>query len=331
MEAAGAKNLRWPGGYWGLPLDTPYQYVDKSFLEDDSDWDSFIKDPAAFLIRKVLPGRYKALEGLSMLSIHSLCSQAPLSLAGAAIPPVKAALQSLVSSAELALSAIGEMTEIASHAKNLGYPIWGNTVAVTSFDEFADCIRGMMPALVDLHDDPKRLNEALTRWADVTIPNYMAQAKAMHAKYGMIPLHCGVDEFMSTDNYNKYYWPHLKRLIMAYIEIGVTPIVLCEGKYSTRMETLSDVPKGKVIYVFEQVDMKRAKDILGNTACIAGGMPTQYLISGSTQRTIDETKRAIDACAPGGGYIMSNSLALDNIDHRLMEAWYETTVTYGRY
>ena len=331
MEAAGAKNLRWPGEYWGLPLNTPYQYVDKSFIEDDADWDRFIKDPTSFLIQKVLPGRYKAFEGLGMLNIHALCSQAPLSLAGAGLPPVAEALRNLVGAAELTVKAIGDMTEIAMRAINLGYPIWGNLAALTPFDEFADCIRGMMPALMDLHDDPERLNEALLRWGDMTIPAYISQAMAMHSQYAMIPLHCGVDEFMSIENYDKYYWPHLKRLIMAFLEIGVTPIVMCEGKYYTRLETLTDVPKGKVIYLFEQVDMKRVKSVLGGVACIAGNMPTQYLISGSTERVVSETKRLIDICAPGGGYIMSNSLALDNADHRLMSAWHETTVSFGKY
>ena len=331
MEAAGAKNLRWPGDYWGLPRNTPYQYVDKSFIEDDADWDRFIDDPTAFLIKKVLPGRYNAFEGLSMLNAHALCSQAPLSLAAAALPPVREALLNLVNAAELTARAIGEMTDIAMRAIDLGYPIWGNLAAISPFDEFADCIRGMMPALMDLHDDPERLNEALIRWGDVTIPSYTGQALAMRSEYAMIPLHCGVDEFMSVENYNEYYWPHLKRLIMAFLEIGVTPIVMCEGKYNTRLETLTDIPVGKVVYLFEQVDMGRAKEVLGRVACIAGNMPTQYLISGTTERVVNETKRLIDACAPGGGYIMSNSLALDNADHRLMEAWYETTVSYGNY
>jgi hypothetical protein len=331
MERAGAKNLRWPGPYWGLPDNTPYQYIDQSFIEDDDDWERFMTDPTAFLIRKVLPGRYEAFEGLGVLDIHGLCAQAPLSLAGAALPPVMTALQNLLESAQLAYKAIGEMTEIAMHVVNMGYPTWSNFVPMSPFDEFADLIRGIMPTMMDMLTDPERLDEAVTRWGDVTIPSYITRAKIMHAKYAMIPLHCGVDEFMSVENYNKYYWPHLKRLLMALIGADITPIVLCEGKYYTRLETLTDVPKGKVVYVFEQTDMKRAKEIVGHVACIAGGFPTQYLISGSTERAVDETKRLIDICAPGGGYIMSNSLALDNIDHKLMEAWYETTVTYGKY
>ena len=34
METIGHKQARWPGEYWNLPDDTPYQYVDKCYLTD---------------------------------------------------------------------------------------------------------------------------------------------------------------------------------------------------------------------------------------------------------------------------------------------------------
>ena len=91
------------------------------------------------------------------------------------------------------------------------------------------------------------------------------------------------------------------------------------------------MPKGKVIYFFEDVDLVKAKEILGGTACIAGGMPTEYLMYGDKQRVIDHTKRMIDLLAPGGGYVMSNSLALDQVKMENMEAWKDTVFSYGKY
>lgn len=332
MERAGAKNLRWPGEYWKLPLNTPYQYVDVSFIEDDADWELFVSDPTAFLLKRVLPGRYKALEGLSLLNVHALCSQAPLGFGGLSIaPPLRQALQSLLEIGDLTAKALGEMTEIAMHAVKLGYPVWGNFCVMSPFDEFCDCIRGIVPSLMDMKTDPERFDLAIERWGDVVIPAAVEQGKMMHAGYCFIPLHCGVDSFMSTADYEAHYWPPLKRLMLAMIENGITPIALCEGSYHSRLEVLTDIPKGKVIYGFEEVDMKRAKDIVGKVACISGNFPTQHLISGSRERVVDETKRMLDICAPGGGYIMANSLALDNADHELVQAWYETTVSYGKY
>ena len=137
------------------------------------------------------------------------------------------------------------------------------------------------------------------RIADMSIDRSVALAKAKGERFVFIPLHAGVDDFMSTDDYEKFYWPGLKRLITAIIDAGMTPYVFCEGKYNSRLEIISDVPKGKVVYMFEQVDMKRAKEIVGKVACIGGNMPTSVLVFGKKEQVIDETRKLIDICAPG--------------------------------
>ncbi len=62
--------------------------------------------------------------------------------------------------------------------------------------------------------------------------------------------------------------------MMALIDLNITPYVFCEGKYNTRLEVISDVPKGKVIYMFEEVDIVQAKKTVGQVACICGNLPT---------------------------------------------------------
>ncbi|MCL2492779.1 MAG: hypothetical protein FWF33_01905 [Clostridiales bacterium] len=330
MEQAGAKNLRWPGPYWDMPLDAPYQYLDECFLQDD-EWDEYLKDPTRFLLRKVLPKKYGAFEGLENLSIYALVAQAPVSLSAAAAPGVKEALENLLKIGETAANAAREKAKISLRAIELGYPVYATAVATSPFDEFADCIRGLMPTLMDLCENPLRLNEAVERWAEISIPAKVGQAEAMHAQYALVPLHCGLDEFMSPENYDKYYWPQLKRMLLALIAKDITPFVLCEGHYDTRLDTISDITPGKVIYLFEKVDMALAKQKLGKTACIAGNLDTSLLISGTVDEVVKATKKLIDTCAPGGGYLMSNSLAIDNARHDLIEAWRETTLAYGVY
>jgi hypothetical protein len=266
-----------------------------------------------------------------MFNAYGFCGVSPLSIADGAMPPAADALETLARAAKMTMGYITGLAELELHAVELGYPTFMSAVALNPFDEFADSIRGLLPTVTDLLTDPQQVEEAVLRWAEVSIPAAIGKAQMMHARYVMIPLHCGIDEFMSPANYAKYYWPPLKRLLNAIIEAGMTPFVLTEGNYNTRLENLLDITPGKVIYSFENVDMKRAKQILGGTACIAGNMPTQALISGSRDRVVELTKRLIDDCAPGGGYIMSNSISLDNADHRLLEAWHETTLTYGKY
>lgn len=328
METAGHTGARWPGEYHNLPANTAYQYIDQEFLEDD-DWDVYLKDPTAFLLNKVLPKKYKAFKGLSMISPILMSNHAVLQLGVLGMPEVKETLLSMIKAGEQVGEYFGKAMGVTMSIINSGYPVFGSAVAQAPFDEFADYIRGLITTCMDIKTDPELVEEAINRWADVTIPNAVTTAKIQHQEYVFIPLHAGVDDFMSVADYNRFYWPTLKRLIETLVANDLTPVVICEGKYHTRLETLTDVPKGKVIYCFEDVDLIRAKKLLGGIACIAGGMKTQYLMSGTPERVTEETKKILDACAPGGGFIMTNTLALDDVDHKLMEAWHEATLKYG--
>lgn len=75
-----------------------------------------------------------------------------------------------------------------------------------------------------------------------------------------MPLHGGTDIMMSNEDYEKFYWPSLYRVMEEIINQGMVPYVFLEGPYNTRLEILKQVPKGKVIYMFEQVDIAKAKD-----------------------------------------------------------------------
>ena len=135
---------------------------------------------------------------------------------------------------------------------------------------------------------------------------------------------------MSAEQYEKIYWKPLKKCMLALIDMGVTPYIYTEGKYNTRLEQLADIPKGKVIYHFETADMARAKKILGGTAAISGNLPMYILEHGTKQQVIDETKKLIDICAPGGGYIFDTNGCIDNAKRENLEAMFETIYTYGQ-
>lgn len=330
MEAAGYTNARWPGSTHNLPTNTPYQYIDKEYLGDD-EYDDYLKDPTAFLMKKMIAKRYKAFEGLQFLDIPAICGQSIYNLGALSAPPIKAALENMIKVGEIVGKHLQYAVAMDMHIIERGYPVFGAAAITQPFDDFADNVRGLIAITMDLIEDPELVKEAVDRWAEVSIPASIANAKRQHAQYAFIPLHCGVDSFMSGENYEKYYWPPLKKLLLALIEAEITPIVMCEGSYHTRLEVLKDVPKGKVMYMFEDVDLKRAKEILGGTACIGGGMPTQLLMKGSTPYQVEEqVKRVLDDCAAGGGFFMTNSLSLDNVEHELMFAWKEALDKYGR-
>ena len=199
------------------------------------------------------------------------------------------------------------------------------------FDAFADSCRGIINTSMDLIRCPEDLERAVNSLTNFTVEKAVKAAAARGAKRIIMPLHMGVDEFMSPTNYEKYYWPNLKRCINTIIKYGMTPIAFCEGHYNSRLEVLCDVPKGKVIYMFENVDIRRVKETVGKVACVAGCVPNALLAYGKPEQVEAETKRQIDILAPDGGFIMNCSAMLDNADQKNMHIWRDVTYQYGEY
>jgi len=235
MDRAGAIYTRYPGQFHNLPDSTAYQYIDHQFLQDE-DFDAFLKDPNWYLFSKLLPQKYANFMGLGMLNPMAMGNATIYSLAPLGLPPVQETLKAMLDTGNMVMENLGKCTVMAQHVVERGFIPFGSAVCMCPFDEYADFIRGIMEACIDCNEEPERLQAAL-EICEQHIPANIANAKMQHAQYLFIPLHCGVDNFMSLENYKKFYWPGLKKVIMAAIEAEMTPVVLCEGKYHTRVLT----------------------------------------------------------------------------------------------
>lgn len=329
LELMNSTNMRYPGPAQNLPVDTPYQYIDACYLEEE-DYGAYLSDPSDYVFRNVFAKTYPAFAPLTAINATGLVNSV-YALAVFSAPPVKEALQKLMETGDIVGKYLGQIGEIGAALEMAGYPTFGSAALLNPFDAFADGVRGIMEAAMDTLTNPDELTAALKHWGNLCIPSAIAQANMAHTKYVFMPLHIGGEMFMSLDNYKEFYWPHLKRCLLAVINAGFTPIVFCEGSYTSRLELLADIPEGKVVYLFEDVDLVKAKKILGKKACIMGGMQTQTLMFGTKEDVVEETKRVLDICAPDGGFIMSNTLALDTAKRENLEIWRETVDKYGKY
>jgi uroporphyrinogen-III decarboxylase len=283
------------------------------------------------LFNKVYSARHKNLKGLEKAVINNVIEFGHFaSLASFADPEVKDALLYLMRGGEEAAKWLKASGEIAELALSLETPLGVISGCTIAYDAFADMLRGYINVPMDLYTIPDKV-QAACEVMDVYSQKAVDGAADMGLEYFFIPLHGGTDELMSDAMYRKYYWPYLYRMIEHIIARGMTPYILTEGNYDTRLEALSEVPKGKIIYMFEKVDIARAKKILGGTACICGNFPTTDLIYSTKEKITEDTKRMLDVCAPGGGFIMNCSIVLDNYKRELLDAWYEATLKYGVY
>ena len=62
-----------------------------------------------------------------------------------------------------------------------------------------------------------------------------------------------------------------------------------------------------------------------------GNLPNSLLVTGSVDQVREHTKKLIDVCGDGGGYIMSAAALIDQARPENVEVWMDTTREYGRY
>lgn len=331
MEALGTNYIKWPGATHDLPLTAPYQILDGTYVKDD-EFIEFAQDPTHFILTKIFPRKHDNLKGFSKLYLRNPIEFAQFSdFAAFNDPEVKAALAAAQKCGEETVKWQQGLGEIAKIILNKGFVVGPAGAQTCPYDMFSDNYRGLIQTTMDVIERPKELDIVLDALTNIAVERTISMGKAAELDYIFIPLHGGVDEFMSPDNYEKYYWKGLKKLMDAIIENDMIPYVFCEGNYDSRLEKLSEMPKGKVIYMFEKVDMKLAKKILGQTACICGNLSSSLMVFGKPEQVADECKKLLDICAPGGGFMMDVSIDLTNANPKNVEAMFETTRKYGKY
>jgi uroporphyrinogen-III decarboxylase len=213
----------------------------------------------------------------------------------------------------------------------MGYPQLTGGMAAVPFDNYSDFLRGTILSLSDLYTNPEYIERFIEEDLEKTLAAIRATKGQDEGTHIFMPLHKGMDGFMSDEHYRKYYWKHLQQIILAIIDSGKVPYIYTEGKYNSRLDCLTEVPPGKVFYHFEDVDMALAKKKLGGIACISGGFPATLLDWGTPEQVREAVKRLIDTCAPGGGFIFATSCGLGNCKRENVVAMFETVKEFGRY
>ncbi len=330
-EALGNTQIKWPGH--GLPPGIPFQFVEGEYMKAD-EYDAFINDPSDFAIRTYMPRIFSALAGLNMLPplMAPIVGYPVASVVGMlTIPPIAAALQALNTAAQEAARWTLAYSEFEAKMNALGFPSYAGTISIAPFDVISDMLRGMRGAMLDMYRQPDKLIAAQEKLLPFLIEATIFNAQLSGNPRVFIPLHRGADGFMSLQQFETFYWPGLKGLLLALVEAGLTPCPLFEGSYTQRLEYLRELPPGKILGLFDRTDLFKAKKIIGDVMCIAGDMPLSLLQTGTPEQIKSYSKNLIDIVGKGGGFIMSSNGVLDEADPKLLKVWCDFTQEYGVY
>ena len=333
-KVLGDRMTKWPG--YGLGPNGSFQFDEHEFMKAE-DYDDFLADPADWAIRVYTPRAFEALEGLATLPPLGMWLYGyynTMNYGTLLAPPVQSAFEAIAKAAQLVVESQQRGAESAKRLAKLGFPpvsLLGCLIEAP-FDFMSDTLRGMRGIMLDIYRRPDKLLAAEEKVLEFQLQHAINFSKATGVKYAGIPLHRGSDAFMSLEQFETFYWPQLKEMMLRLVEEGITPFVLYEGHWEKRLDYLSDLPKGKTIGWFQASDIFEVKKAVGDTMCIVGGMPVSMLTSGPAERVFNYTKRVCEEVGDDGGFIMSTSIGeLQGCDPELIKLWIDTTKEFGVY
>lgn len=307
LETLECRYLAWPGG--GLSPSQSYQFVEKEYVKAE-EYDDLLFDPTGFMLRQFLPRVYGALEPLEQIpALPSIYYTRFLSgTAAFASPQVSGALEALVKAGTEAQQMLAKAKAFTDEMTALGFPSQIGGVAYAPYDYIGDFLRGTRGIMLDMYRVPDKLLEAMEKLIPFILQGAMAPARKSGIPFIFMPMHKGLGGFMSPDQFKTFFWPPLRRVILNLIREGLIPIVFWEGDCTSRLNTIRDIPRGKAIYWFEQTDIFKAKEILGETVCIRGNVPASLLCAGNPQDVEAYCEKLIEKVGKGGGFILDGAI-----------------------
>lgn len=339
LELLDTRHQRWPGGT--LAPDIPYQFVEGEYMKAE-EYDLFLEDPSDFIFRHYLPRIYGSLAPFrevppfrDMIGHMGFATIVGLF----ARPEFVELAQKLAKAAAEQERIRKEGEEFSELMQELGFPsqygggLGGGGVAQAPFDTISDNLRGMRGAMLDMYRCPDKLLAAcdkILEWQIVRAMPAAPDSRGYRRRAGM-PLHRGSDSFMSLEQFEKFYWPGLKKAILTNVALGYISAPFWEGIWDDRLEYLLELPKGRVIFHCENTNIFRAKEILGGHMCIQGGVPPTILQAGSPQDVEEYCRKLIKVVGKGGGFIMGPGSAIDYAKPENIRAMIETAKKYGNY
>ncbi len=330
LEKIDFKLLKWPGHGLADDIET-YQYVEKEYIGAD-EYDAIIKDPSDFWLRHFLPRAAGAFEPFRKLPQLTAFVGIPVFyISYFADPEVQQAYRTLMEAADETMKWMQAVGAVNREALESGLPSLGGGFSGAPFDMIGDMLRGTRAIMMDMYRRPEKLQEAMERLVPIAVDDAVATADATGCPIVMMPLHKGTGGFMSNRQFETFYWPTFKKLLLGMIQEGLVPMPFAEGDYGERLEIIKDLPRGSMIWWFEHMDMARAKEVLGDTACIAGNIPVTALCTSTPDDIEHRCRSLIETCAAGGGYILTGSATMDrgNVDN--LRAVMDAAVRYGQY
>jgi uroporphyrinogen-III decarboxylase len=330
VEKIGHKLHKWPGH--GLPDDASmYQYIEGVYMNPE-EYDDLNANPTDFWMRVFLPRTGTAFEPFKYFPpFNPIMTNSLAWVMTFSRPEVQQAFETLIEAGK----EIGRWAEaVGAVSREMlaeGFPSFASAMAGAPFDNLADVLRGTQGIVMDMFRRPQKIHETMEKLVPLIIKGVVRGVDMSLSPVVTMPLHKGDKSFMSPRQFEEFYWPTYKKVLMGMINEGLVPMPFAEGNYEPRLDIIKEMPRTAVIWYFEVMDMAKAKQVLGNVSCIAGNIPAS-LVATSTPTVVKEAcRRLIETCAKGGGYILAGGASVSKGNPDNLRAVMDAAREYGTY
>lgn len=298
------------------PDDTTTIHVQKSYMKGD-EYDSLIAGPTEYVKNVLLPRKYPWILTDDMESVKSR---------------IKNALDEQV----YAFMGIGGVLTEGFVEEKYGLAYFqDNSMAVypgtPAIDILFDTLRGFKDTLVDIRRNYSKVKEACDAlWEERVRPAYENDIPFAYP-FGMQVPH--IPAYLSPKAFGELYWPQEKMILEKMAAAGNKMSIILEGKWAHVFDYLKDAPKDSMIMMLDDDDIFDVNDALGEYQIIAGGAKIVDLKTYDRDKCLDITKKVIDTCAPGGGFIFTTDKIWNSpgdITQNLLDV-YSFAHEYGKY
>lgn len=308
-DAVGFNMYKLPGRE--LSTRTQFQFVEGERMKAD-EYDLLINSPAEFFFERFLP---RTLNDFS--TPGSLRANMAL---------IKGSIASGMLGGYNRARGQYQQTE-------LGMPSAMGGVFLAPFDYLADGLRGLKGIMLDVRRQPDKVLEACEALIPDIVNAALAIADPLRRYPIFVPLHRGAFPFLSPKQFDEYYWPSLKKVMLMFIDAGYTIRAYLEGDWGPNWHHFRELPKGKILCDIDvQGDIFKAKQDLGGCQCIAGGMPDSLLILGTPEQVKERVKLLCETVGKDGGFIINGGCGIPyDTKPENFKAMLDGVLEYGRY
>ncbi len=283
-KALGTTYCRFPG--MEIQKDTPPQFIGKEYMKPN-EYDEFIDDTFNYIAQKLLPRHFTNIDPIDSVK----------------------AMAAWITYGEDSQRYKEGMGKIGDELRKYGFPSFGGGFSYAPLDFIGDYVRDIKNVLFDSYRMPDKLKQAAEAVKDILLE--LAKVTAKTAPKGsqiFIPLH--LNEYFSPKQYYEFYWPTLKEIVEELVKLGYVPYIFYEGYQDSHLESILELPQGKTIAKFEKTDLAKAKEVIGDHACIIGGPPSSLFLSGTPEKVDEYVRDLMPKVKDGGGFVLSPAVSI---------------------